>query len=255
MSINAVEQHKLGALMAMACERHVSVRLSYRASGGDLEGVDVKLADCADGVICVDGPEGAQTRFAFQPNRALMGYFAMDGRQYQFLTRAGKPPAQSGFLRPTSETTLTMALPPRMVEEQRERSDYRVELGDRYSIPISMVSAAPSVEGAKPEEARRYEATLDDISAGGIGVSGDLQELDDLSVDHLYCASFQLPENPHKLNMLVRVCHVLHIPGQDVCKVGCVFDGGSGSNQTRYIDQIVQFVMREQLELAKLKSV
>ncbi len=251
MSVNGVEQDKLAALMAMACERRVSVRLRYRTPDGDLESVRVRLARFADGVIYVGGPEDAETRFAFHPNQALMGYFELGGRRYQFLTRARKPPAPSGFLRAKSQTRLTMDLPPGMVEEQYQRCDYRIELAGRYTIPVSMVHVDPLNEGACPAGARRCEAQLVDISASGLGVSGDLEALDELSVDDQYYVSFRLPDPRRELDMLVRVRHVRRIPEHNICRVGCAFEGSSGSNLRRDVDQIIQFVMREQLELAK----
>jgi len=233
-----------------ACARNASVELHFYGHAGVFCRVRVRLLDVgADGSLLLDRPEQAGQTIPIPYRQKLTGFFLLQGRRYQFVTRLNN----ARVLVPINERQRVPGIaldPPQQLEEQQRRRDYRVTIPLSEVVLVELVGMDPAVPDACPIGARRYEARLLDISAGGMSLLGERRAFRTLAAESFCYATLRLPASERTLNLLLEVRHAVDLWELRQRRIGCAIVAWRGSNpnaDTRAILRYATFEQRRQL--------
>jgi c-di-GMP-binding flagellar brake protein YcgR len=139
-------------------------------------------------------------------------YFEHDGQRFAFRTHVIGPDTWRDARLELAAWKLEL---PEKVERKQQRDHYRVSLLDLGEIPVTFARV--------DDTDNTFEATLLNISAGGISARAALSLADRISSHEPYWTQFHLPHEPTRFAFVIRVMHVRPNEQQKIVLLGCRF--------------------------------
>ncbi len=229
-----------------AAARNGSVELHFYDRGGAFCRIRVRMLDMAkDGRLVLDRPERSGQTVHIPHRQKLTGFVLMHGRRFRFTSRLhdGRILVSINDRQRVPGIVLD---PPDQIEEQQRRRDYRVTLASDQVLTVELVAMDPAVPNACPVGARRYEARLIDISAGGMSLAGERRAFRTLVEECCCFATFHLPGSSRPLDLLLEVRHAVDVWESRQRRIGCAIVPWRSSHANADTRAILRFVTQEQ---------
>jgi hypothetical protein len=215
------------AAQADLLRRACALRVLVRAAVADASPWSARIVSLRpDGLTLAAEPAGAVAQAASMEVR-----FALEDGAYRLSARV-RHAAPSAVCE--ARGTIELCWPLR-IERELRRVAVRIGAAELPTIVVRMS------EIKDPQ--RRFLACLCDVSRGGLGVIAPSHQVETLRAGAMYCAMFELPDEPGPFEFPLRLVHGRPVEGALKHRLGWAFLAGDGPGVIdRQIERVVAFV-------------
>lgn len=198
-------------MLAEACQHRQRARIVPADDSAQNVMANTRLLELGDHGLYVEQPT-VTDRHASLAGQLVDVYFEHDGQRFAFQSSVIGPDVWRDA---RCELAAWKLEPPKQIERRQQRDHYRVSMLDLGAIPVTFTR----VDNAEDV----LEATLLNISAGGISGRVPIGLAERVSVGDAYWTHFHLPDEPARFEFVARVMRVRCVEEQGIVLLGCRF--------------------------------
>lgn len=225
--------------LAQACADGATARVQIRAAGDGHGPRTTRFLALDDESILLFWPNHADPRFANRGAKVEV-FFQLGGAYYCFCADG-----EGRFRYTHAEGNVIPALRLRLplrVEQKQQRDHFRVSLAGLAAVVATLKPLAAD----EPV----FSLRLTNISGGGFGGVIDDPRLRDLTMNEIFCATLDLPDDTEPLTAFVRLAHrrqISHERGDTRCMTGWAFcPGDDHAKHDLNLRRLERFVAAQQ---------